>query len=58
MRLLGFEISRVEKSALNSVPDSGRGWYPLVRESFTGAWQRGWLSTASRSCPTTPRSRA
>lgn len=40
MKILGFEISRVEKRALSSVPDGGRGWYPLVRESFTGAWQR------------------
>ncbi|AXF51957.1 MAG: portal protein [Caudoviricetes sp.] len=46
MRLLGFDISRkastpaveVEKT-LQSVPVS-RGWWPLVREPFTGAWQR------------------
>jgi HK97 family phage portal protein len=41
MKILGFEISRVEKQAVSSVPDGGRGWFPLVRESFTGAWQRG-----------------
>lgn len=44
MRLFGFDISRkssavtVEKS-LSSVPVS-RGWWPLIREPFTGAWQR------------------
>lgn len=38
MRLFGFEITRRQK-ALSSVPVS-RGWWPLIRESFTGAWQR------------------
>ena len=44
MRLLGFDISlkrsavTVEKS-LQNVPVS-RGWWPLVREPFTGAWQQ------------------
>lgn len=44
MRLFGFDISRkssavtVEK-ALTNVPVS-RGWWPLVKEPFTGAWQR------------------
>lgn len=44
MRLFGFDISRktsavtVEKT-LSNVPVS-RGWWPLVREPFTGAWQR------------------
>jgi HK97 family phage portal protein len=43
MRLFGFDIARVqegEQKGAVSTPDSGRGWYPLVRESFTGAWQR------------------
>lgn len=44
MRLLGFDISlkrsavTVEKS-LSNVPVS-RGWWPLIKEPFTGAWQR------------------
>jgi HK97 family phage portal protein len=42
MRILGFDISRkaptVEKT-LSNVP-VGQGWWPIVRESFTGAWQR------------------
>lgn len=44
MRLFGFDISRkssavnVEK-ALSNVPVS-RGWWPLIKEPFTGAWQR------------------
>lgn len=37
MRLFGLEIRRAK--ALNSVADA-RGWYPLIRESFAGAWQR------------------
>lgn len=42
MRIFGREISlkrpSVEKT-LQNVPVS-RGWWPLVREPFTGAWQR------------------
>lgn len=44
MRLLGFEVTRnrpeqaVEKS-MSNVP-VGQGWWPIIRESFTGAWQR------------------
>lgn len=44
MRFLGFDIGRkastptVEKT-LSNVP-VGQGWWPIVRESFTGAWQR------------------
>jgi HK97 family phage portal protein len=42
MRFLGFEIARAQqKASAVSVPDGGRGWIPLVREGFTGAWQRG-----------------
>ncbi|MNO31425.1 Phage portal protein [compost metagenome] len=38
MRLFGFEITRRQK-AMSNVPVS-RGWWPLIREPFTGAWQR------------------
>ena len=38
MRLFGMEIMRREK-ALSQVPAS-RGWWPMVSEPFTGAWQR------------------
>jgi phage portal protein BeeE len=38
MRLLGFTISRESKSL--APPNSRGGWWPLVRESFAGAWQR------------------
>lgn len=38
MRLFGFDITRRQK-ALSQVPAS-RGWWPLIREPFTGAWQR------------------
>jgi HK97 family phage portal protein len=47
MQLFGLTIARTKtleaqtKSALASVGVSGsRGWWPLIRESFTGAWQR------------------
>jgi HK97 family phage portal protein len=39
MRLLGLEITKAGQKTLNSVPE-GRGWWPLVREPFAGAWQR------------------
>lgn len=35
----GFELSRKETPP--SQPLSSAGWWPLVREPFTGAWQRG-----------------
>ncbi len=38
MRLFGMEIKRREKS-VSQVPAS-RGWWPMVSEPFTGAWQR------------------
>lgn len=42
MRLLGLEISRTTKASLpvawNSV-DSRGGWWNVIRESYTGAWQ-------------------
>lgn len=37
MRIFGLEIARTK--AASAVSDS-RGWFGLVRESFTGAWQR------------------
>ncbi len=42
MRFLGLDIRRaesVEKQALVPVRNQG-GWWPLVRESYTGAWQQ------------------
>lgn len=39
MRLLGFEIKRLEK-ALTPVSSRHGGWWPWVREPYTGAWQR------------------
>jgi HK97 family phage portal protein len=39
LRLLGFDITRA-KAPANLQSPSDRGWFPLVREPFTGAWQR------------------
>ncbi|AHE51740.1 phage portal protein [Sphingomonas sanxanigenens] len=41
MRILGFTITR-EKAAPGQLAnvDSRNGWWPIVREAFTGAWQR------------------
>lgn len=38
MRVFGLTITR-EKAALSPVDNRG-GWWPIVRESFSGAWQR------------------
>ncbi len=38
MKLFGFDIKRREKSLTQA--SAGRGWWPLIREPFTGAWQR------------------
>lgn len=43
MRLLGFEITRkaaVPVTDLSPLLDTGRGWFNIIREPFTGAWQR------------------
>jgi HK97 family phage portal protein len=41
LRLFGFDITRTKAapSGLQS-PASRGGWWPLIREPFTGAWQR------------------
>jgi len=39
MQIFGLSIARTKQLVL-SPPDSHRGWFQLVRESFTGAWQR------------------
>jgi hypothetical protein len=41
MRLFGFEVS--VRKQLPTVPSNylyDRGWYPVVREPFAGAWQQ------------------
>jgi HK97 family phage portal protein len=42
MRIFGLPIpfTGENSKALNSVSAGAGGWYPIVRESFTGAWQR------------------
>jgi len=41
MKILGFEIPRRKTAPAGlSTPSSRGGWWPLVRESFAGAWQR------------------
>lgn len=39
MRIFGLEITRAKAATLSSVTGR-RGWWPLIGESFTGAWQR------------------
>ncbi len=37
LQVIGNAVTKAQ--SLNSVPDT-RGWWPVVRESFAGAWQR------------------
>ena len=53
MKLFGFEISRVEKATL-SPPDNRGGWWPLVREPFSGAWQRNLEQLSPDQCLAMP----
>lgn len=39
MRIFGLPVPFTRQKAVSPV-DSNRGWWPLIRESFTGAWQR------------------
>lgn len=36
----GFQITRREKALSPIYENRGTGWLPMIRESFTGAWQR------------------
>jgi HK97 family phage portal protein len=41
MKIFGLEISRVKKQYGGWMTDVGHGgWFPVVNEPFTGAWQR------------------
>jgi HK97 family phage portal protein len=50
VQIFGLEITRAktEEKALN-YPDNRGGWWPIVRESFTGAWQRNITLTADQA---------
>jgi HK97 family phage portal protein len=39
VNFLGLTITRTKAPAGLSAPESRGGWYPIVREGFTGAWQ-------------------
>jgi len=41
MRIFGLPVPFTgERKALNQVPAGSGGWYPIIREPFSGAWQR------------------
>lgn len=44
MKFFGFTVTRQKASGMDLVTHlpnmGGGGWFPLIRESFTGAWQR------------------
>src|ERR1051325_9230965 len=42
MKILGFNISRQKAAPASAVAvaENRGGWWPIIRESFTGAWQQ------------------
>jgi HK97 family phage portal protein len=40
VRIFGFQIQRRAPAGLQTVSDNRGGWWPLIREPSTGAWQR------------------
>jgi HK97 family phage portal protein len=40
MRLFGLELTRARTSGATPVPVRRGGWWPIIREPSTGAWQR------------------
>jgi HK97 family phage portal protein len=42
MKIFGFPVpfTGERQKALSSLPAGSGGWYPIIREPFTGAWQR------------------
>jgi HK97 family phage portal protein len=40
VRLFGFEITRKKQIGALSEPSTRGGWFSVIRESFSGAWQR------------------
>jgi len=39
VNILGLSITRTKAPTDLAIPEARGGWYPLVREGFTGAWQ-------------------
>lgn len=54
MRVLGFEITRQKALPPLSPPSTRGGWWPLIRESFAGAWQRNATPIAVSDVSTNP----
>ncbi|GJD41322.1 phage portal protein [Methylobacterium bullatum] len=40
MRIFGLQVSRQKAARALSTPDARGGWWPIIKESFTGAWQQ------------------
>ena len=49
MRLLGLDITLAKAAPAGLQAPSSRGWWPVVRESFPGAWQRN-IVVDQQSC--------
>ena len=60
-RLRGLFGRKAVSVLAGGVTGTGGGWYPIIREPFTGAWQRNIEintdSAASRFMPTSPARR-
>lgn len=49
MQIFGFEITRAGQKTLSPPDNRGSSWWPLVREPFSGAWQRNEELTADQA---------
>jgi HK97 family phage portal protein len=54
VQIFGLEITRAGKEKTLSPPDNRGGWWPLVRESFAGAWQRNVTQLSPDQCLANP----
>jgi HK97 family phage portal protein len=49
VQIFGLEITRAGQKKELNYPDNRGGWWPIIRESFTGAWQRNIVLTADQA---------
>ena len=49
MQIFGFQITRAKEKTLSPPDNRGSSWWPLVREPFSGAWQRNEELTADQA---------
>jgi HK97 family phage portal protein len=54
MKIFGWTLTRGEEKGLSPVASNRGGWFPLIREPFTGAWQRNMEEMDLTTLPRSP----